>query len=133
MFYTPRRSPRKHAQGTSTSAQVSTHTTQTHWADAHERELILTLKDIVKDGVVPSYGPHLHNITTTLNSRIRDGSQYNKPQVKNNIKCLKATYKDFTDLISGVVGTGFGWGAETNTISIPAEQWIHLRDVRSAF
>jgi hypothetical protein len=62
--------------------QPATQNTQTHWKPVYERVLIDILKDLIKDGVEDSFGQHLHEITSTLNSRIEDGTIFQKDQVK---------------------------------------------------
>jgi hypothetical protein len=41
---------------------------------------------------------------------------YSFEQVKGRVERLKENYNDFTKLIGGSVGTGFGWDAATNTV-----------------
>jgi hypothetical protein len=86
--------------------------------------------DLVKKGVQDAFRQHLHEITETFNGLIDDNTVYRKDQVRRKIGYLKTMYKEYTDLISGVVTTGSGWDAERNTIALTAEQWIQLRDVR---
>jgi hypothetical protein len=110
--------------------QPATQNAQTHWKPVYERVLIDILKDQIKDGVEDSFGQHLYEITLTLNSRIDNGTIFQKDQVKKKISYLKTMYKEYIDLISGAVTTGSGWDAKRNTIALTAEQWIQLRDVR---
>jgi hypothetical protein len=120
----PRRSPRKNPQQLPLVVQPETQNAQANWKPAHQRVLLDILMDLIKDGVDDSFGQHLHKITPILNSRIDDGTVYRKDQVKRKITYLKTMYKEYTDLISGVVTTGSGWDAERNTIALTAKQWI---------
>jgi hypothetical protein len=55
--------------------------------------------------------------------------QYTKLQVKHKIDRLKSNYKDFTMLLSGKVGTGFGWDHATNTVTNNDDNWEQLKHV----
>jgi hypothetical protein len=55
--------------------------------------------------------------------------QYTKLQVKHMIDRLKANYKDFTMLLSGKVGNGFGWDHATNMVTNSDDNWEQLKHV----
>jgi hypothetical protein len=73
-------------------------------------------------GVRPLFSSHVNKITEDLNDRI-DNCQYSTNQVKNKIGSLKQNHKDFTMLLSGKVGTGFGWDHTTNTVTNSEGKW----------
>jgi hypothetical protein len=88
--------------------------------------LIFILLGFAQKRVRPLFGSHVNKITEDLNDRI-DNCQYSTNQVKNKIGSLKQNHKDFTMLLSGKVGTGFGWDHTTNTVTNSEDKWEQLK------
>jgi hypothetical protein len=70
----------------------------------------------------------VNKITDDLNDRI-DSCHYSTRQVTNKIGSLKQIHKDFTMLLSGKVGIGFGWDHTTNTVTNSEDKWEQLKFV----
>jgi hypothetical protein len=81
-----------------------------------------------KEGLHPHSALTWKKITNELHDRI-GRVQYTKLQVKQMIDRLKANYKDFTMLLSGKVGTGFGWDHSSNTVTNSEDNWEQLKHV----
>jgi len=121
---TPRKSPRKHqAKGLSQPKAPPA-----VWSRENEEHLIFILLGLAQKGVRPSFGSHVNKITDDLNNRI-DNCCYTTRQVTNKIGGLKQCHKDFTMLLSGKVGTGFGWDHTTNTVTNSDDKWEQLKFV----
>jgi len=67
-------------------------------------------------------------LTCDLNEQCNLG-QYTMEQVKQKIDRMKLNYKDFTTLLTGKVGTGFGWDQSTNTVTNSDQAWEQLKHV----
>jgi len=105
---TSRKSPRKHLVPTPSSPQLNPGLFK--WTKEHELALVYTLLDLTTKGVRPSFKGHYSTITENLNQRTeRDGIQYSREQVKKKIETLKKNWKEFTDLLTGNIGTGVVW------------------------
>jgi hypothetical protein len=121
---TPRKSPRKHQVRGSGQPKPP----PIVWSRENEEHLIFILLRFAQKGVRPSYGSHVNKIIEDLNDHI-DNCQYSTNQVKNKIGSLKQNHKDFTMLLSGKVGIGFGWDHTTNTITNSVDTWEQLKFV----
>jgi hypothetical protein len=97
------------------------------WPRESEERLVYILVGLVEKGV-RSFGTHLHVITDDLNEQCNLG-QYTMEQVKQKIDRMKMNYKDFTMLLTGKVGTGFGWDQSTNTVTNNDQAWEQLKHV----
>jgi arylsulfatase A-like enzyme len=117
-FTTSRKSHRKHSARTPSWSQISCQSNQANWIADHELALVYCLMDLIREVVRPPFGNHYNTITKDLNSRIQDGSYYNKQQVTKKVEQLRQNYKDFTELLSGNIATGVGWDDVTNTVSL---------------
>jgi hypothetical protein len=121
---TPRKSQRKHPN----SRVDKNKTPAASWPPENKEHLVFTLLSLVQRGVTFPFGPHLKKITNELHDHI-GRVQYTKLQVKQMIDRLKANYKDFTMLLSGKVGTGFGWDHSSNTVTNSEDNWEQLKHV----
>jgi hypothetical protein len=123
---TPRKSPSNHNNRSSNQFKPP----HAVWPQENEERLVYILVGLVEKGV-RSFGTHLHVITDNLNKQ-RNMGQYNMEQVKHKIDRIKANYKDFTMLLTGKVGIGFGWDQSTNTVTNSDQAWEQLKHVISS-
>ena len=91
------------------------------WPDSVAKAFIDIMVDEVTKGNMPNGVFHSrtwNSMTVRLNSMTN--RSYKKEQLKAKMHRLRALYREFYLLVQH---TGFGWNAETNTVTASEEVW----------
>ncbi|XP_054800480.1 L10-interacting MYB domain-containing protein-like isoform X2 [Prosopis cineraria] len=91
------------------------------WTDPIVKALIDILVEEVQKGNMPN-GVFHSRTWTSMTARLNSvtSRSFNVKQLKQKVNRLRSMHREFTLLLKH---TGFGWSAETNTVTASEEVW----------